>query len=145
MNPKKSCAVASGLCLLLILLGCSNPVFNWMTSSPAPWWYMQSEYGGVIFDGSETNNTGIKLKFHLNKYLAWHKPASDGFYLYKATAKIQEKSIILTVYKCVEYRQYRSFNTNFSVEVPTPAPGKYKIIYNDKPSNYPVLGDLELP
>ncbi len=106
---------------------------------------MESEYGGVVFDGSENISTGIKLNFHLNKYLAWHKPASDGFYLYKATAKIQENTVVLTVYKCVEYRQYRNFNTNFSVEVPIPGPGKYKIIYNDKLSNYPVLGALELP
>jgi hypothetical protein len=141
MNLKRHVVVATGLCLLLALFGCSDPLFNWMTSSPAPWWYMKSEYGGVEFVGSENINKSIQLNFHLNKYIAWHQPASDGFYLYKATAKIQENAVILTVYKCVEYR---SFKPNFSVVIPTPSPGNYKIIYNDKLSNYPVLGALKL-
>lgn len=144
MSLKKRFAVASGFCLLLVTVGCSDPIFNWMTSSPAPWWYMESEYGGVVFDGFETTSKGIKLNFHLNKYLAWHQAASDGFYLYKATAKVQGEAVLLTVYKCIEYRQYRSFKTKFSVEVPTPSSGDYRIIYNDKRSNYPILGTLKL-
>lgn len=141
MNLKRSYAVASSLCLLLATVSCSNPVLNWMTSSPAPWWYIESEYGGLVFDGSENTKKGIKLNFHLNNFITWHKPASDGFFLYKATAKIQENAVILTVYKCIEHRDFKS---NFSVEVQPPGPGNYKIIYNDKLSNYPVLGALRL-
>jgi hypothetical protein len=110
-----------------------------MTRSVAPWWYLQSEYGGLVYDGMTPSEKSVELRFHLNKELPFL--TKDGFYIYAPKAKVENSKIKIRIYKHVEYRKMKS---DFSLSLPPLPPGEYEIVYDDELSSFPNLGKFTI-
>lgn len=127
------------LSIALLSNGCGTPIFSWMTRSPSPWWYVQAHWGGVRFSHYRVDGNQKLLVLSLKVHEIESKP--DGFFIYRAKAKVQGDSILISIYKWMEYGPIPE-----SIEVPIDdlKPGSYKVVYNDRSSNFPLLGNLEI-
>jgi hypothetical protein len=134
------------LLLALVSASCNRAVV-WVTTTPAPWSYVERSWGGIAV-GNPTMEAGrVALPFSL--FVHHVERVDSAICVRRATGRVEKGRVLIRLDKSICEAGHRprtaEERANDSVvHLGRPAPGRYAVVYDDAGAGFPRIGEVEV-
>jgi hypothetical protein len=136
----------AAILLVLVSVSCNRAV-TWVTTSPAPWSYVEKSWGGIAV-GNPTMEAGrVALPFRLFVHPVEH--VDSAVCVRRAAGRVEGGRVLIRLDKSICEAGHRprtaEERANDSVvQLGRPAPGRYAVVYDDAGAGFPRIGEVEV-
>jgi hypothetical protein len=116
---------------------------TWVTTTPAPWSYVEAAWGGVALGDPTVQGGRVSLPLKLD--LHQRQRTDSAVCVRRVSARPEAGRIIVRFDKCICGPGTTSpYRCELEAHFARPSPGKYVVVYDDAGAGYPRIGEVEL-